>query len=112
MADHWQAKFSGGFAILGLLLALGSLTFALITFADRTSQINKERARNTFNACAELNERHDDSIKALDTLLAKALKKDPKRKAQIETSRASTVFLINALVPKRDCKALVAKQVS
>lgn len=103
--------------------------------ADTAAQIQRERARNVRSNCEEQNRRHDDSIGTLDRLvlerlthhrvaatlpapqvevrLAAALKlADPPVRAQVQQSIGSTVLLIEALVPKRDCRALVARQVN
>jgi len=54
--------------------------------------------------CELQNERHDNSIRTLDELIAKL---PPKQRAQARAQRNANVVLISALVPKQPCRALV-----
>lgn len=77
---------------------------------DRVSQINQERARNVTQNCEDVNARNRASLQALDRLLAeRSADASPE---QIRRSRASTKVLIDTLVPRRDCRALVRQQVN
>lgn len=71
-------------------------------------QIQQERARNIRLGCEQQNQRHDDTIRALDRLIALV---PASGRARAEQGRAGTLLLINALAPKRDCVALVRNQV-
>jgi hypothetical protein len=90
-----------GVAVLFAAAALGAALFAVQL---RQDDIQDSRAENVLSACREQNGRHDASIAALDRILDKAGEgASPERLAQIRQSRTSTVLLIAALAPKRDC---------
>ena len=103
-------------AAVAVAVGFAAAGFAFYLNAGRTDdvaqlaqQIQDERAANTLRACRDVNQRHDDTIRALDELLKRAGRSASRE--QVERSRASTVLLIDALAPKRDCKRLVARQV-
>lgn len=96
--------------------------------------INVERARNITASCEQTNQRHDDTIAALDRTmlerltgqrvslgisdtkvraeLAAALKKaKPPLRRRAQQSLVATVLLIQALAPHQDCVVLVRRQV-
>lgn len=103
--------------VLGFLLAVVAVLCVLvaITFVwslQRVDQINSERTRNILSNCREVNARHDDTVTALDRLLARRILADPGREREFEQGRDSTLLLIDALVPRRDCAALADRQVS
>lgn len=67
------------------------------------------RAKNVRDNCEAQNKRHDNTVKVLDHLIAKA---PPNRRAAVRANRDSTVAFINALAPYHaDCEALVRQQV-
>lgn len=70
-------------------------TWALLKTYDTAQAIQEERAASVRRACLDQNARHDDTITALYTL------------APASRGRDATITLINALVPRRDCDALV-----
>ena len=70
-----------------------------------TREIQAERARSVRDGCEAQNQRHDGTIKTLNRLIDK-LPSGPQRERAIH-NRDSTVVLIEALVPKRDCEAQV-----
>lgn len=70
--------------------------------ADLISEIQQQRA----NLCNDQNERHDNTIKTLNTVLRNYVKKHPDQAQQVKDSAQSNVLLINALAPKRDCSAI------
>lgn len=77
------------------------------------TRINDERERNVRATCEETNVRHDATIRQLDMLLAVRLRNaSGEERRRIEQSRASTVLLIDALMPVRDCDQRVREQVS
>jgi hypothetical protein len=81
---------------------------AIATFLALYSQIQASRAESVRISCVEQNERHDGAIATLDTVIAAATEDaTPERIRQLEQSRASTVLLIEAVVPKRNCEARV-----
>lgn len=110
-------------AALGLLVILYLLSFEANGDRDqriraeannRIDQINQERASNIERSCREVNQRHDDTIKALDRVLERRLRDPvtPAERVRIRASRESTVLLIEALAPNRPCDQLVAEQVT
>jgi cytochrome c-type biogenesis protein CcmH/NrfG len=79
----------------GALLIARTYTLAEDIQANRVEFIRQE--------CRDVNQRHDNTIMALDAVLEQAIRDHPERAERIAESRASTVLLINALVPVRDC---------
>lgn len=96
--------------------------------------LNAERTHNILASCRDTNQRHDDTVAALNRTmlkrltgqkvplslpdgkvraeLAAALKRaDPPLRRQAQQGLASTVLLIDALSPHRDCAALARRQV-
>ena len=96
--------------------------------------LNAERTHNILTSCRQTNQRHDDTVAALDRTmlerltgekvplslpdrkvraeLAAALKKaDPPLRRRAQQGLASTVLLIDALSPHRDCTDLARRQV-
>lgn len=103
------------FVILTALIAAVSLVGSGYLLASGTSdaqdlaqQIQRERKRNVLESCQEINRRHDNTIAALDLLIAKL---PPSRRERARQGRASTVLLIEALAPKRQCEAFARRQV-
>lgn len=94
---------SAGLLLGGYLLANNTSTNTALL-----GRINAERARNVRAACEGQNERHDNTIRQLDRLIAQA---PPSRRARANAGRESTVLLIEALAPRRDCAALVRASV-
>lgn len=92
-------------AALALLLASASILLSAWLYA----KIQDERERTIRTSCVATNERHDRTIATLNQLIAE-LPPGPRRKRAVE-GRTGTVLLIDALAPKRDCAAYVAKQV-
>jgi hypothetical protein len=90
--------------IMALVLAAVACLVAGLLYA----RINTERERNIVRACQETNARHDHTIAELDKLIAKV---PAARRKRAQESRTGTVYLIDALVPVRDCAALVRLQV-
>jgi hypothetical protein len=97
------------FAGLGVLALVVSIVLAIGANASATRQIQEERARSVYANCMDINRRHDNSIRQLDALIAQA---PPERRERAKAGRAGTVLLIQALVPKRDCDALVKRSVT
>lgn len=88
-----------------LVLAAASILFSAYLF----TRIQAERERNIRTNCVAQNERHDDAIAALDEVIATA---PLSRRARARQGRQSTVFLLEAIVPRRDCDVLVHRQVN
>jgi MoxR-like ATPase len=72
-------------------------------------QIQVERRRNTLHGCLDQNSRHDRTIQRLDKIIARL--DTPEQRARAARGRASTVLLIDALAPHRDCDHVLATQV-
>jgi hypothetical protein len=75
----------------------------------RATQIQQQRYDATFQNCVDQNRRHDNTIKRLKALV----KKDNPSftKQQVDAAVNQTEFLIDALVPVRNCKAVAEKSV-
>lgn len=91
-------------ALLALVLAAASITLSAYLF----TRIQGERERSIRVACQETNRRYDKTIERLDRLIAEA---PPGRRQRAREGRAGTVLLIDGLVPKRDCGAVVDRSV-
>lgn len=89
---------------VALMLAGASILFSAWLF----TRIQDERENSIRTSCQETNQRYDKAIKTLDELIAKA---PAERRRRAREGRAGTVLLIDALVPKRDCDALVGRSV-
>jgi formaldehyde-activating enzyme involved in methanogenesis len=88
-------------AALVVLFVGGALLIArTYTLAE---DIQQNRVSFIRDECEDVNQRHDNTIAALDAVLKQAIEDHPERAERIEESRTSTVLLINALVPVRDC---------
>lgn len=74
----------------------------------RATQIQQQRYDATFEGCTDQNLRHDHTIHRLEVILQRYIKKHPESRAQAAASVKQNEFLIDALVPKRNCK-VVAK---
>ena len=86
----------------------GGLGWALLVNYQQAQQIQAQREDSIRDSCVGQNARHDATIRALDRLLAQATSHaSAERVRRIEESRASTVRLIEALAPARDCAAVV-----
>lgn len=92
-----------GYAIL--VIAGAAMGYWLLHLTD---EIQVQRADSIRLACVEQNFRHDRTIAALDTLIAKV---PPGRRERARQSRAGTVLLIESLAPRRDCEGLVRRSV-
>ena len=87
-----------------LVLAAASILLSAYLY----TRIQDERIRSISRSCEETNQRYDKAIETLDVLIARA---PAERKQRARDGRAGTVLLIDALVPKRDCAALVERSV-
>lgn len=98
--------------VLCLLCTVVTVVFVAPTVLDTnqtTAQIQLERARNVLSNCEDSNARHDRTVAQLERLVEAI--RDPVRRARAVQGMAGTVALIDALAPKRDCRALVERQV-
>jgi hypothetical protein len=108
----YVALLAGGAVAVAFAAAGAALWFnsnRTTDVAEVTAQIQAERAVNIRRSCEETNARHDGTIAELHSLVAAI--PDPARRARAQDGMAGTIALIEALVPKRDCEALVERQV-
>lgn len=94
-----------------LVASLALQGYLIAQNSDRANEIQSQRARSIVENCQAQNTRHDDTIMALDRVIAQAVKDQPERATQIRQARESNVLLINALAPKRSCQALLHRSV-
>lgn len=80
---------------------------------DRVNiQIQNSRREGVILTCNEQNEINKETIKTLNKVLKKAKKgASPERLAEIKASRVSTILLINALAPVKNCEKRADKLV-
>jgi hypothetical protein len=102
---------------LGLVAVAVTIPLAAVVVAgtlngnrDLIQQIQAERIRNIRQNCQDTNARHDATIRRLHSLVER-LPPGP-RKVRAVQGMAGSVALIDALAPRRDCKALAARQVN
>lgn len=114
------------FVILAVMVAIFLATAAAFTVlqvrkvdkadqatfkAEQASQlaraIQEQRRDSTLITCEDSNDRNHDATDQLDAIIAHI--KDPERRARAQANRDTTVLLINALVPLRNCKKVVAQ---
>jgi hypothetical protein len=75
------------------------------------AQVQAQRKASIERSCEDQNARHDRTIRALDYVIALALRHrglSRARRIEIQAGRASSTYMISALAPKQDCAALVA----
>jgi hypothetical protein len=110
---RWQISVVSVIAGLAMAGAFAVAGAYLVGLSARTDSIQASRAENVRANCTEQNERHDNTIRTLDSVLRDAKRRaSPARREQLAQSRESTVLLINALAPKRDCEQRVREQVT
>jgi hypothetical protein len=74
---------------------------------DVTEQIQQSRAEAIEQECRDVNLRNERTVNTLRGLIRKEVKEHPEREAEIREGVSSTILLIDALVPVRDCHARV-----
>lgn len=70
--------------------------------ARLAKSIQAQRANSIVTNCRETNRRHDNTLRKLDEVIAQ-IPPGPER-VRAEQNKPSTVLLIDALVPKQDCR--------
>lgn len=93
----------GGCLVL-LVIALTRVNDTSRSAKALAVQIQYERARSIRSSCEETNARYHNAVAVLDRIIDQTPKG---QKAQAKASRERTIIFINALVPLRDCTALV-----
>lgn len=100
---------TGGFVILALGVTTALGLYGLLNGEtndlaqenqDVIEAVQTSREDATRSNCEQQNSRHDDTIKNLDAGLAAV---PPDQRQQAAQTRAFTITLIDALVPKQDC---------
>lgn len=97
------------------IIAFGFIAGLSITRVNNLSQqrhadIEQERTDSIIRNCRDTNHRHDNAIGKLDALVQAI--KNPQQRRRAERGIGGTVALIDALVPKQDCGALVRRSVN
>lgn len=96
-------RYAVSAALLLTAAALGLCVYAIIQTQD-------ERAASILRECNAQNARHSATVAELKSIVARAeAKAPPVRRGQIEASVSSTLLLIDALAPYRDCQHVLAK---
>jgi hypothetical protein len=110
---HWMRRV---LVILGLAAVVVMMPLVAVVIATTVNgnhalivAIQRERARNIEQNCRDTNARHDVTIRRLHQLVEQ-LPPGP-RKVRAVQGMAGSVALIDALAPRRDCRALAARQV-
>lgn len=98
------------FAMTGLLSAAAIVGFGFLLNEQgkQATEIQNQRREAILRSCGELNQRHDETIKAFHEVAEQESKKHPERAVQIKESTQGTLRLINALVPKQECQRIAA----
>lgn len=113
--DHLTPRRERIGLFLIIMVAMALTAFALKRDSQTRTQSNRhliisqqiQGAEITFTTCLDQNSRHDKTIDRLDQLLARAVKTNPERAREIRQTRASTIFIIEALAPHQNCRQLV-----
>lgn len=77
----------------------------------RATQIQQQRYDNIYATCIDQNRRHDKTIQRLHTIAEKYIKAHPGTRAQVTASIKQNEFLLSAIVPHQNCKAVAKKAV-
>ena len=101
----WRRRADINSLGLAVLLVLIAGLFAFNQ--DTASDIQDSRVDFVRQSCVAQNERNVATIRRLDQLIADLPPGSRQRRAV--TNRASTVALIDALAPQRDCDRVVAR---
>lgn len=105
-------------ALMGLSTGAGLIGFSVILKKQgraaevqkkTTQEIQQQRKDTIRTACEDQNRRHDDTSSKLTKAMRDAIHQHPEQQAQIRQSSQVSLGLINALVPKQDCDAVVRK---
>jgi hypothetical protein len=111
---RWIRKITIGFVILGMACALALVGYGYLLRQQHktTDRIQAQRKEFTRQSCVDQNIRHEHSLNVINSVIRKAEKKNPELKKNYEASKTANILLINALVPKQNCAALVKAAVA
>ena len=104
----WANRPDNFYRDIWLLVISVLALWAVIAVLDQSDDIQQQRADTIWSDCVMTNQAHDNTIRALDQIIAE-LPAD--QRAEAEASRDSTVLLIEALAPKRDYIAVLDEAV-
>jgi hypothetical protein len=105
-------------ALMGLSTGAGLIGFSIILKKQgraaqvqkkTTQEIQQQRRNSIFSNCTDQNERHDKTSARLIAAMNKAIEQHPEQRERIRQSSQVSLGLIDALVPKQDCAAVVRK---
>ena len=102
------------FAIIGITsaIAIGGYGLVLRTQGKQADEIQQQREFSIRTACVDQNVRHDNTIDELNKASAKLIEENPGQKKAIEASVAANTKILEAAIPKKDCKKLVNQSVA
>lgn len=66
--------------------------------------IERTRRQSIVTTCRDTNERHDNSLRALEHLADQAVEREPEREVDIRQGTRQFKVFVEALVPHRDCQ--------
>ena len=99
--------------VLALVASSATLAYAIVVNQRATvaatafaEQIQVERQRSIRASCVETNRRHDETIQTLNQIFDD-IPRGSERRRRAEAGHASTVLLIQAMLPKRNCEKIV-----
>jgi hypothetical protein len=96
----------------GVCMNTAGVVTTFVLNSDRVDQINQERFTNVERNCLDVNARHDRAVRTVEGILSPRLAEaGPAERERLEASRETTVQIIEALTPKRDCQAFAREQV-
>jgi hypothetical protein len=75
---------------------------------DNADRIQQNRVSIAANSCRDQNQRHDNTLVALNQVLQQARKSEGISSQQAQQSQSQTTLLINALAPHQNCQTVVA----
>lgn len=77
----------------------------------RATQIQQQRYDATYNTCMDTNRRNRVTIHRLNKLITNDVKKEQLPEAQAKQAEKQNRFLIDGILPVRNCKEVAAKAV-
>lgn len=95
--------------VLVAALTIGIAVAGWLKVGSVASDIQKSRRDAIVQACQETNQRHDNTIAALNDLAAQAIADHPEDANRIRQSTTSSTLLIDALAPVYDCEQRAAE---
>jgi hypothetical protein len=107
-------------AIVGLTTAASIFGFGILLteqgkqndkIASQQLQIQNQRRDAIRNTCEDQNTRHDNTVAKFEAAAQEETKNHPEQAAQIQESIQANLQIIDALVPKQDCEALINQSV-